>query len=234
MKYKKIAQDLKNKIIANEYKELEKLPSEVDFSEIYETSRMTVRKAIGLLVENGLVFVIPKSGYYVNTKEDMEAFNSLIDGSLYYFNKDNKITTKVITFEIIKTNGFFQKKFRKFQDSSIYHISRLRFVDGEPYTIEDIYLPVDLFPKLTKEDAQKSIYAHVNKNNFLIGTNRKKISAGNLPQKYEKLLPQLKTTPLLFVENTGYLVNAICFEYSLSYQINQSVAKITNYQSILR
>lgn len=53
--YKKVFEDLKNKILNQEYSCGDILPSEREIGEIYSVERTTVRKALQLLVEEGVV-----------------------------------------------------------------------------------------------------------------------------------------------------------------------------------
>jgi len=59
--YKKISEDLRNRIISGEYKNDDSLPSERELSEMFKVERMTVRRALELLVKDGLI--IKQAGY---------------------------------------------------------------------------------------------------------------------------------------------------------------------------
>jgi GntR family transcriptional regulator len=65
--YRELAGILKDKIAAGEYALGSKIPSEIKISQQYGLSTMTVRQAVGLLVQAGLVARIQGSGTYVTS-----------------------------------------------------------------------------------------------------------------------------------------------------------------------
>lgn len=67
-KYKKIANDLKSKILNEEYKVNESIPTEAELQTIYDVSRYTVRQAINLLVTEDILVKKKGSGTYVKSK----------------------------------------------------------------------------------------------------------------------------------------------------------------------
>ncbi|MDR2423052.1 MAG: GntR family transcriptional regulator, partial [Deltaproteobacteria bacterium] len=65
--YRALAQTLKGKIAAGEYAVDVRLPSEAAIGREYGLSIMTVRQAIGLLVQEGLLKRVQGSGTFVAT-----------------------------------------------------------------------------------------------------------------------------------------------------------------------
>jgi len=65
-KYERITRDIREKILSEEYKIKEKLPTESELMEIYQVSRFTVRRAIDELEKDNLVYRIQGGGIFVN------------------------------------------------------------------------------------------------------------------------------------------------------------------------
>mgnify|MGYP000941587401 FL=1 len=63
--YIQIAEDLRNGILAGEYQPKDLLPSENVLAANYRTSRMTVRKSMSILENEGLIKPLHGKGYYV-------------------------------------------------------------------------------------------------------------------------------------------------------------------------
>ncbi|MGR5318391.1 GntR family transcriptional regulator, partial [Vibrio mediterranei] len=63
--YLKIVDDLVSKIKTGTYKEGDMLPPENSLLETYGVSRMTVRKALALLVEQDLLYRVKGRGTFV-------------------------------------------------------------------------------------------------------------------------------------------------------------------------
>ncbi|MFJ2961204.1 GntR family transcriptional regulator [Streptomyces collinus] len=64
-KYREIADDLRRRISAGEFGDKRKLPSERDLRAHYDVSQMTVRQALGVLRDEGLIESRVGSGWYV-------------------------------------------------------------------------------------------------------------------------------------------------------------------------
>jgi len=65
-KYEKIKQDIREKILTEEYKVSEKLPTESELMEMYQVSRFTVRRAIDELEKENFVYRIQGGGIFVD------------------------------------------------------------------------------------------------------------------------------------------------------------------------
>ena len=65
LKYKLVAKDIAQKIDDQVY--TDKLPSEQELITHYQVSRNTIRNALNLLYNQGMVRSIQGSGYFVNT-----------------------------------------------------------------------------------------------------------------------------------------------------------------------
>ena len=70
--HRQLAGILRRKIKAGKYKHLDPLPSESTLVQEYGVSRDTVRRAVALLRDEGLVFTVPQRGTYVGPRPDGE------------------------------------------------------------------------------------------------------------------------------------------------------------------
>lgn len=69
-KYERVLQDISEKIISEEYKINEKIPTESELMEIYNVSRYTVRRAIDELEKKHFVYRIQGGGIFVDNWKD--------------------------------------------------------------------------------------------------------------------------------------------------------------------
>ena len=63
--YRQIAAILKRQILSGQYPPHTRIPTESEMVETYEVARTTVRRAVGALREEGLVYTVPQRGTYV-------------------------------------------------------------------------------------------------------------------------------------------------------------------------
>lgn len=63
--YRAVMRDLKQKILAHQYPKM-KLPDERTLSADYEVSRSTIKRALDVLVQQGIIFKKRGSGTFIN------------------------------------------------------------------------------------------------------------------------------------------------------------------------
>ncbi|MBF2455179.1 GntR family transcriptional regulator, partial [Listeria seeligeri] len=139
-KYMEIYIDIRDKINQNKYEINEKLPDGDSMARTYDCSKLTVKKALDMLVQEGMI-IGPMSGL-VNT-----------------FGKDN-IKSKVILFSIEKPSKEVAEKL-EMQDDYIYRIIRMREVGHKAYSIEHTYMPLAIIPGLEPHHLEDSIYNYI-------------------------------------------------------------------------
>jgi GntR family transcriptional regulator len=218
IKYKEIVADIKDQILNGNYKPNEQLPFEKDLCEEYSASRMTVKKAVDLLVAEGLVVKRRGSGSFIKdiTEEEIQEiiekkqFAGLTNTCL-----GHEVTSKVLDFRIVQADEKAASKFKIDNDDFVYFIHRVRYVDGEPMVIERTYMPLSIAEGIKMEDVNGSIY------NFLQRKLGLKIQSAHSTvriKKAEKLdeenLLLMEGEPIAEVEKVVYLENGRAFEYS--------------------
>ena len=122
--YYQLKNDLIKKIASGVWKAGECIASERELCEIYEVSRMTIRQAIGELVQEGILVRKKGKGTFVCeqkvNQKDMMSFTEIIKQS------GRKLKTNVVYFEIIDTPDDMQDIFVL---DKLYKITRQRIVD---------------------------------------------------------------------------------------------------------
>jgi GntR family transcriptional regulator len=64
--YRQLAEILRARIESGQYRPGERIPTESELVEEFELARSTVRRAVGVLREDGLVQTVPQRGTYVS------------------------------------------------------------------------------------------------------------------------------------------------------------------------
>lgn len=63
--YRSVMRDIKQKILGNEYPGM-RLPDERSLSDIYQVSRSSIKRALGVLAQQGIIFKKRGSGTFIN------------------------------------------------------------------------------------------------------------------------------------------------------------------------
>ena len=139
---------LKQKILTWNFLDGYELPSERDLAEELHVSRMTVKRALAILENEGYIYRIQGKGTFVhhsNLTNKIDIGDKSYIGLLQTVEKEGKkATTHVISFErVTLTNavvGHFDHQYSEF-----YELKRVRYVDNEPFSVQVTYLPYEEF-----------------------------------------------------------------------------------------
>jgi len=122
------------------------LPSERQLMVDYSVSRMTVRQALGLLADDGLVYRVHGSGTFV-------ADPAMISKSLRLTSFSEDIRARGMVpgsssqhCERIEAEADVAQDLGLSPGAPVVHLIRVRTADGSPMCLEDVWLPADLLP----------------------------------------------------------------------------------------
>lgn len=134
------------------------LPSERELMSTYGVSRMTVRQALQLLSEDGLVYRVHGSGTFV--ADPTTVVKSL---RLTSFSEDitaRRMTpgSRLLLQEQLEADAEIAHDLRLTPGDPVLHLERLRTADGLPMCLENVWLPASLFPGLGEGFTGDSLY----------------------------------------------------------------------------
>lgn len=218
VKYTEIYEYIKNKILNDEYKAGEKLPSENELTTLFDVSRNTVRRAINQLSFEGLVASVHGKGVFVLEKQQ---FKFLVGGLQSFkeasLNNDLSYSTKVHCFKEIIIDAKLSKKTGFALGSKAFYIERTRIIDGEENILDINYFLKDIIKNLTADIAENSIYAYLENTLSLKIAGAQKIVSVEEASKLDKKLLTLKGYNLIaIIKNYVYLEDGTLFEYTES------------------
>ena len=158
-KYYLLKKTIIEKIDNEEFKSEDPIPSERELMEHYQVSRITVRKAIDELVNEGYLYKIQGKGTYVKSEDrssDLIAITSCTEDVIKLGMTPSK---QVVEAELVKANIRRAKALEVTTDDNLYMIGRILYADQEPLNYTLTFLPEKLFPGLTRHSFDKeSLY----------------------------------------------------------------------------
>lgn len=169
------------------------ISSERDLAEKYDASRMTVRKALDTLVEEGYLYRDAKRGTFVADRRNLRK-NTLIS----YMESSQP---RLLYFNVRPTrNPKVQKELNVTERDHIVKMTRLFTSDEGPAILEELYIQRN---KLKEEDIGQMTRWH-SFNKFLKNDNvlTQRFFAEVVPVEYAKLLNLSLGSPVIIVENT--------------------------------
>ncbi|AGB40263.1 transcriptional regulator [Halobacteroides halobius DSM 5150] len=199
---------IREKIENGKYKVGDKIPSERKFSEKVNLSRMTIRKAIGNLVEKGILERRRGQGTFVSDSK-LDSFPGLIGFNEHIEMKNMTPSSKVIEQKTIPANYEIAENLKIEEGEEVILTSRLRLADGNPIGFEKSYIPYYICPKLKEIDlSQGSIYQTLTAEGYKPNKANQEIEAILADKHITELLggkvdqPILKNTRVTFSGNT--------------------------------
>lgn len=157
-KYIAISRAIASAIVERELVAGESLPSQKDLAESFGVTVMTVRQAIQVLTEQGLLSAEQGKGTYVSGQPyrlplgPLSSFASQIEAS------GRTLRTEVLGYAAIEVSPLEQHRMG-LATSQAFELVRLRFVDGEPLVLQTSLLPHDIGIKLDVDQLKsRSLY----------------------------------------------------------------------------
>lgn len=157
-----IYEDLAEQIEQEKYPVHSILPSENELTEIYKTSRETIRKALNLLAQNGFIQKVRGKGSIVL---DLKKFQFPISGLVSFHElastMGQKAETVVNRFELLEPDSQLKKQLQITDDDKVWNVYRIRRIEGENIILDKDFLIENYVPNLTEEICKHSIFAYI-------------------------------------------------------------------------
>ena len=217
-KYQIIYKDLEKAIHEQKYQVGDFLPTEQELVQSYQVSRDTIRKALTLLVEEGLVKKIHGSGSQVINQEqinfpvsDLTSYQELME------QQGIDSQTNVISLDKIIVDSKLSEKTGFSSSQQVWRVIRQRVVEGCASVVDIDYLDAKLIPQLNRDIAKHSIYDYLeNHLNLSISHAFKEITIDNTTEQDKILIDLGKDLHVVCIRSKVYLSNGKQFQFTES------------------
>lgn len=233
MIYKSIADKLRLRLNSSDFNIGSPLPGEKKLAQEFSVARMTIRKAINLLVESGLVVRRHGSGTYVARKDVHHETSNLTGLAEVLRQQGKEVVSKVLVFEVMPAPPVIASQLRIKIDERIYFSRRVRYVDGKPLMLEDSYMPVKLFRHLSLGHLEGSKFDYIEKEcGITISGNYETLTpvladkqlarSMNVPEQ----TPLLRITSLSYSDSGEFLNYSVMFRNASEYQVDYHLRRV--------
>ncbi len=205
--FKKIIDHINAGIESGAYKHGKAIPSEPELCKQFDTTRMTVRRAIDALVNEGKLFRIQGKGTFVSPFEldktyQKQGFTSNM------LSLGMQPSSRVLCASPCGANAEVQEGLRLEADEPLFCLKRIRQANEEPIAIERVWLSLTRFPRLPEFDfSQESLYEVLHREFGLDLTNsysKQRINAVTITGEDAELLFNAKRGVALHIRNIDY------------------------------
>ena len=210
---------IKEMIDSKELREGNLIIPERELCTIQNVSRMTVNKAIMSLVSEGILYRIQGKGTFVANKKEKYQFSKLKGFTQVMKQKGVNIKTEVLSFEKIAPSEIIREKLQINSNTiNVYKISRLRYIENEPFGIEIAYISENMCNNLTQDMVDnKSLYSVLqNHYNYIIKKANQMIEPIILSKEESEILKVEENSLALKIHRNSYEERGCPLEYTIS------------------
>jgi GntR family transcriptional regulator len=199
--------------LAADFQRGDRFLTEREISDRYGVSRATANKALASLVSEGLIEFRRGVGTFVRRDVIDYDVRSLVSFTEKAKAAGKKPGTELVTFGKLAATAIDQTlhaALRVEPADELWELDRIRLADGVPVIFEHRYVVHRHCPKLTKSQAEGSLYrAWTETHRLRIGGANEVIRAVQLSANEAKYLQTSTKSPALEVVSVGYLDNDV-------------------------
>jgi GntR family transcriptional regulator len=190
------------------------LPPERELAELAQVSRVTVRKAVAQLVEDGQLEQRRGAGTFVRVpRARQDNSRSALVSFTDYMRQRGKIpTSRILSAGLFAPIPDEQQALGLMTLARVARIERLRSADGVPMALEYSSWPADILPD--PQAVQGSLYDHVRALGHVPTHAVQRVSAANLKVSEAQLLNMQAGQAVLRIDRTGYLASGRPVEFT--------------------
>lgn len=218
--YTDIAEAMRQEILSENLPAHHRLPSEFELVARYGAARATVRRALAMLEEEGLIYRRQAVGSFVAEPRVAQDLDQLFSFTEFMVYRGFKPGSKLITAELQRIEDPESPLLHYLGlrvGAEVIYIRRLRLGGGQPLVIANTWLPAARFPNFLSHDLeQQSIYEIMQ----IIGGKPtdaiQTMEAIMLPEEEAALLTVPTGSAALLIRRVGY-ANGIPVEYAIDH-----------------
>ena len=141
----------------------DRLPSEKELQERFGVSRVTVRKAVDVLIEEGYVVRDYRKGTFISERITYKKKNEIVSFTKSALLRGDIPSTIVHSIDNVKPDPFLMKYLRIPAEEALTRICRTRLTNGFPLIYEESYWVTEMTGILGKAEAEGSLFQYIKK-----------------------------------------------------------------------
>lgn len=170
--YYQLKQIIKEEISRGKYLPGEQLPPEATLCETYGVSRITARRAISDLVEEGILTRQQGKGTFVKEVKVKRELISVGGFSEITTASGKKPSSQILSNTIVQADDYLTSIFHIQSGDPVLKLHRLLYIDNDPFIIETSYYPLERLPGLEQHIGESTSTYAILKNRYNIDITR--------------------------------------------------------------
>jgi GntR family transcriptional regulator len=150
IRYQEIADELRDRARTSPAGSV--LPSEAEMSDEFGVSRVTIRRALELVREDGLIAARQGFGWFVATEPVPQTLRSLATIESHVEGVGKLSERKIEEFAYEPAPARVE---RVLGVDQVLRVKRVNFADGEPFAVVTVWCPAELSASLSRADVER-------------------------------------------------------------------------------
>jgi GntR family transcriptional regulator len=163
-KYYQVKRSIVEKIDNDEFRLGSMIPSERELMGAFNVSRITIRKAIEELEQEGYLYKVQGKGTYVKGDQNRQNLISITSCTQDVIRLGMVPSRRVLVNKIIPADKKRQHQLELVENEDVFCLSRIYYADGEPINYTTTFLPYKYINGIEKHDfSLESLYEVIEK-----------------------------------------------------------------------
>lgn len=224
--HKKISDELRSHIHEGVLAVDEKISSENELCEQYEVSRLTVRRALQTLEQEGLIYRCQGLGAFVKDQQGSKELVHLSDFEEDMIGAGLKPSSVVVQKGIVTPDEEILKKMNLEPGTKVYQLDRLRLGNDHPVAYDTTWLPIMYGQLIDDEDMGTTTIYKILEQKYQIQIESGKVRMeAVLPNEFvAKQLDVSSQTPLMMFSRYSFARGSKLIYYQERYMRNDKMA----------
>lgn len=164
--YMQLVEAIKQKISSNSWKIGMMTPSENELSKEFNISVGTVKKALGILVQEGVLFRRQGKGTFVASPDFSKSFSRFFRYGISGGDSGETPGSTILEISTITPEAQIAETLNLSQGEKVIRIKRIRTLQNIPFSIEELYLPHNRFKGIEKLSIENKLLYPIYNDNF--------------------------------------------------------------------
>ncbi len=190
-----------------------RLPSERDLADHFQVSRMTLRQAITLLVEEGILERRIGSGTYVSSHRVQEKMRGTTSFTEIVHSQGKTPSSKLLSFQRQPASETEKSELKLGPKEFVIRMERVRYADNLPLVYEVAAIPEKYIKDMKREEITEHFFKTLVSHGFEIGKSRQTIYAKTASERVANYLGVSRGHAILALTQVSYFTNGNPFEF---------------------
>ena len=174
---------------------------------------MTLRQAITLLVEEGILERRVGSGTYVASHRVQEKMRGTTSFTEIVRSQGKSPSSQVVSYQRKPANDTEIQQLQLKASDYVVRMERVRYADNVPLVFEVASIPEKLIQSFKREDITEHFFQTLTDNGYEIGKSQQTIYAKNASERVANYLKVPKNHAVLALTQVSYFTDGRPFEY---------------------